>query len=514
MVLPNSDGMFGEWEYSERNVTDKSVGGGIWPKLVRNARLWFETLARGLPWGQLGATGTAFAATLAASLILAVHGDAAHTLQRFAAEWSPVGVVADWRAGVPKGADGRTAWMRLTFAATPEEVDSAALVLGGPFSARVYVNGVHIGDKGAPLESDANGPIDAALPLRGAARVGENELLMYISASAFAAHSGEIIQTLDIAPEGASAGRSLGQYAVAVSQLALMLVIAAALMFWSVKRREDAWLRWAGWAGVCLVVAFFIETLRVWWNYPVSFHVVRMACLGAALFAFGAATHGAILERLSRRRPWADILGAALAVAVCGFQGFGVDNAMAALFVGLATLSVGVCWRRSTPPSGALALILFATVALALWGPRQFVDNGVYLLGTLTLATFAWRDRAFESDTAKPKASSYDTPLPEIVWAKADGNYVNVRTADGRTQFMRLSLSHIPVSNDVVRVHRSYLVNLLFVRRMSAQTGSKYVLELADGTGIPVSRNLARSLRQRLRQRELSKPEGEVVNPG
>lgn len=90
----------------------------------------------------------------------------------------------------------------------------------------------------------------------------------------------------------------------------------------------------------------------------------------------------------------------------------------------------------------------------------------------------------------------------EIRYAEAQGDYVRLHTSDG-SYLVRRPLAWLTdrwENHGFVRVHRSYLVNLLHVSEISPFFNGTLQIRVKDegGTSLPVSRRRARHLRDRL----------------
>lgn len=89
----------------------------------------------------------------------------------------------------------------------------------------------------------------------------------------------------------------------------------------------------------------------------------------------------------------------------------------------------------------------------------------------------------------------------DVYYVQGIRNYTYVHTFDARL-LSRLSLGAIEALelDNLMRVHRSYVVNLSNVRGCHWATRSSYELRLADldGTEVPVSRSLISEVQQRL----------------
>ncbi len=91
-------------------------------------------------------------------------------------------------------------------------------------------------------------------------------------------------------------------------------------------------------------------------------------------------------------------------------------------------------------------------------------------------------------------------PVSEILWMRADGNYVELRAAE-KTHLIRETLQVLETQLDpaqFLRVGRSVIVNLGAVRSVLPQGRSAPMVELSDGTTLAVQRNLE-ELQRRLR---------------
>ena len=77
----------------------------------------------------------------------------------------------------------------------------------------------------------------------------------------------------------------------------------------------------------------------------------------------------------------------------------------------------------------------------------------------------------------------------EIFYCQADSNYSYVSTKDGRKITASKSLNKFEEILDpsiFIRIHRSYIVNLNFIKQFSTVDG--YEILLKNGTKLPVSR--------------------------
>ena len=94
-------------------------------------------------------------------------------------------------------------------------------------------------------------------------------------------------------------------------------------------------------------------------------------------------------------------------------------------------------------------------------------------------------------------------PTDEIIWIEAEDYYARIH-ATGRRTLVRLSLKSLADELDTarfVRVHRSAIVNLAFVRELEPLASGDQRLVLSDGTELRVSRTYRPALDERLGRR-------------
>lgn len=95
--------------------------------------------------------------------------------------------------------------------------------------------------------------------------------------------------------------------------------------------------------------------------------------------------------------------------------------------------------------------------------------------------------------------------VTDIVAARSAGNYVEFHLADGRRPLMRATLAGVEEQlkpHGFLRTHRSWLVNPLRVRGMTAEGSGDWKIELDGGAEAPLSRRFPRAL-SALRTNEL-----------
>jgi two-component system, LytTR family, response regulator len=101
----------------------------------------------------------------------------------------------------------------------------------------------------------------------------------------------------------------------------------------------------------------------------------------------------------------------------------------------------------------------------------------------------------------KEEGKMYFVPVTEIDWIEAFGNYARLHTGP-RTHLIRETMATLERALDVrrfARIHRSTIVNLDRVRQMDLWGSGDYMVRLADGTQLKLSRWYRDRLEARLR---------------
>lgn len=89
----------------------------------------------------------------------------------------------------------------------------------------------------------------------------------------------------------------------------------------------------------------------------------------------------------------------------------------------------------------------------------------------------------------------------DVVWIEAQGDFIRVQTAGGRTQLVRETLQSLErrMPGKFLRIHRSYVVNADHVRRLESALYGDYDVYMSDGTKLRLSRNYRARLKAFLR---------------
>ncbi|MEW7292089.1 LytR/AlgR family response regulator transcription factor [Aquimarina sp. 2304DJ70-9] len=88
-------------------------------------------------------------------------------------------------------------------------------------------------------------------------------------------------------------------------------------------------------------------------------------------------------------------------------------------------------------------------------------------------------------------------PIEDVLYIKGAGAYTELFLADGKKELHDKSLEKLEqlLSSSFERIHKSYLVKMSEVTKISVASGSKYMAELKNGERIPIGRTKYKDLK-------------------
>lgn len=88
-------------------------------------------------------------------------------------------------------------------------------------------------------------------------------------------------------------------------------------------------------------------------------------------------------------------------------------------------------------------------------------------------------------------------PIKDVLYIKGAGTYTELFLTDGRKELHNKSLEKLEqlLSHAFERVHKSYLVKIAEIKKISVASGSKYIAELKNGAHIPIGRTKYKDLK-------------------
>lgn len=439
---------------------------------------------------------------------------------------------------------GSAMWVRLTATVSPEQLNAGeplGLFISGKASSEAWINGQRIGANGVPAitpEAEVPGRVDAVIFIPdGLLRAGDNEIVLRLSAQRGVLHLNYPIQHVGLYAYRNPTDFILAAYWPALITLGLFgagFVVFGVLAIRGEDREGSALLSLLSLTAAAQLAA---ETLRGFWNYPYPVHDLRLVAITVLAVVFGS------------------LLVALTALRTTNFpRGWRLIAVAVSLLISLAAIRIASAFDMKT----ALALVIPAagSVGLAVWGGLKgnraawiwaaalsvfilafrfsdglFLDRYFYFVvaGLLVVLFFLQavslvrerrqrlageaRARKLETalDLARERASPSDIAITapgrmekvstaRISHLSGAGDYVEIHTDDGRTLLHSGSLGALEeaLPATFLRVHRSHIVNTLFVTALEREASGTGLLTLSTGTVIPVSRRILPAVRQAL----------------
>jgi DNA-binding LytR/AlgR family response regulator len=83
----------------------------------------------------------------------------------------------------------------------------------------------------------------------------------------------------------------------------------------------------------------------------------------------------------------------------------------------------------------------------------------------------------------------FSIPTHSIIWLEGDGNYTRIHLQNGKLQSLPYTLKFISEKlPDFVRIHKSSLVNPIYVQELTSKGYQDYWVRLSSGHTLSVSR--------------------------
>ncbi len=99
----------------------------------------------------------------------------------------------------------------------------------------------------------------------------------------------------------------------------------------------------------------------------------------------------------------------------------------------------------------------------------------------------------------KKKGRQVLLKIEDITYIQGAGIYTELKMRNGKTEICNKSLEtlHTLLPQDFERIHKSYLVPMSQAKGIHSEPGSRYKLELTDGTFLPIGRSRYKDIRER-----------------
>ena len=106
------------------------------------------------------------------------------------------------------------------------------------------------------------------------------------------------------------------------------------------------------------------------------------------------------------------------------------------------------------------------------------------------------KQRYLERVVVKAEGRVWFLPVGEVQWVESEANYLKVH-AGKESPLIRETLTHFGEKLDpalFLRIHRSVLVNIAFIKEVKPWFNDEYTVVLKDGTQLPVGRTYRKSI--------------------
>jgi DNA-binding LytR/AlgR family response regulator len=102
--------------------------------------------------------------------------------------------------------------------------------------------------------------------------------------------------------------------------------------------------------------------------------------------------------------------------------------------------------------------------------------------------------------SVKKNQSIFSIPVEQIHYIEANGDYVLIHTQDGKflkDRTMKYLETHLP-DNLFVRIHRSFIVNIIYIDKIELYEKETYKVWLKSGNTLKMSSSCYKLLRQKM----------------
>lgn len=412
------------------------------------------------------------------------------------------------------------------------------LFVSGKMASAFYLNGHFAGQNGTPgidFATEQPGLMDATLfPSQDSFQLGSNSVVFLASA-----HHGTIklaspIHMIAIGPAGNTSDSLLRHYWPSIITLGLFIV--GAIYFGVTGLKGMSKKNFLLLSLVCTFAALQLssEILRGLMAYSYPLHDWRLLAIAFFSAGFGLTVAFHVFTTFLRTNALVPLIGiaAASALAAVLVPGFDEKSLMAMLLPLIGSLAVAgyASYKRRQRAFGYFCALLTFVVAIVVF-PSLFLDTiFFYLVAALLLFLFVEQALAYAKETderriEEARANRLELALEQarerekateisvksagrlerisadqIKYCKGAGGYTEIVLMDGREILHAVTLSEMEdlLPAIFIRIHRSYLVNTVFVQSLNRDVTGTGSLTLVDGSQLSVSRRTMPAVRKAL----------------
>jgi len=413
-----------------------------------------------------------------------------------------------------------------------------SLYISGKFSSRVYLNGEYVGSNGTPgfdAASEMPGRMDVELfPPQNLFRRGDNEVVFLASSYHGFFDLKQPLHLIGIAPTGLYGSDGLRQFGSAFLTLGLFLV--GSIYFGTMAYLSRSRCRFATLSAICFFAAgqLLSETWRGIAPYVYPVHDIRLLAIACFSLAFGLGVSFHILRSFTAKHIWPKMAMLAIvsSLAAVVTDGFDYKALVGMTLPLLITMIATGFWSYKRRPRAFvyfLSLLIFVAAIVAYQG--LFLDTVFFLLVAFFLLllfieqAFTLAEEMHQRRREEVRANKLEQALAEI-GERAEASFINIKSAgkmdriptsdivrcQGASGYSEIilktgrSLIHSATLNEMeeilpatfLRVHRSHLINTMFVKSLDRDPSGTGILQLSEGPDVPVSRRVMPKVRQEL----------------
>lgn len=444
----------------------------------------------------------------------------------------------------------RALWVKTTVN-VPEDMlkdkQPKSVYISGKATSKVYFNGHYLGSNGSPN----------AIP--NLEQVGKIDAMFYVPANLIKQNSNEIIVKMSSHHGFLTLSSPLnfigfgiysdptyllhGNLGMSIVPLGALLLGAIYFLVANFSPRNRAnnllFLLMTSLASLQL----FAEISRALFSYPYPFHDVRLLLIVLLSLLFGLCLLSFVILKLEKNKPylWVFAGGSLSVLTVCLTPGFDPKTALA-IFVPSAISTILFTTQAVKTKSkewviyAALFVLFSVTILLTLTTFHgvlfyYIITGALIFLFVLQAQKLNQEQKDKEAEQAlvaklqfkleqnqqQTEASSIKINSAgkieiiasnQVMFCKAAGDYVEINLIDHQQRLFTGSLKELESSlpKTFLRVHRSYLVNVEFIRSLhtkslqQSETSGPGFLQLQNAVEVPVSRRIMPMVRNYIKQ--------------
>lgn len=412
------------------------------------------------------------------------------------------------------------------------------LFISAAASSEAFVNGAPIGANGAPSPSrqeEIVGRMDAVFHVPdGLLREGSNRITIRLSSHHGSIRLSHPTHIVAIAPFAEPTMVRLKEFWPSLVTFGAFLTGALYFSVAAIRGSNRADRALLALLALFAAGQLLAENLRTLIAYPYPAHTWRVVAIVITSAGFGLTLAALVISRFidKERLPILSAIAALTVALIFTVQGFDQKAGLAVLAPTIICTAIAA---RSAMRGDRAALVYVAALgafaASNLFFANQFLDTVFFFeVAALLLVLFGAQAVAFErerSEHEKERARAHDLELAlerareavdpavirvngagsvkivraaDVTHCKGAGDYVELHLADGRSVLHGGTLGDLEqeLPANFLRVHRSFIVNTAFVRKLTRDASGVGVLTLTNGAEAPVSRRIMPKVRSAL----------------